>query len=183
MKRSDMLLSVLMVSLLVIVTACAGTTKIYQPQGQITTPATAPAAAPATAPSAAPAQTAAPELAATMPQDSKCESGYGIGWVPSSCTFDGTTFKVTLKAVGQNGIGGIAFYLEGATGNQKILTDSTKASYGQNQEYSFSVADIESQIGNVEKITAMPIKNSGGTDYACFNQRLLIISNEACRAS
>jgi len=180
MNKNMLLILVLLASVLLIA-GCAGKTKIYQPQGQITTPAAQPQAG--TAPSGAETAVSAPGASeATMQESVKCESVYGIGWVPSSCQLQTGSFKVTLKAVGQNGIAGIAFYVTGTSGIRKVLRDDTKVNYGETQSYSFSTSDLEPKIGGkVQEILALPIKSTNGTDYACFNQRLLIIKDEACK--
>jgi len=175
----------------VFLVGCAPKTKVYQPQGQA--PAvqpSSPAAVPSAAPSAA-AESAPPEAApsvptaveATMPEIRNCESDYAIGWVPNSCTYSKDSFKIVLKAVGKNGIDGVAFYIIGKTGVQKILKDNTKVPYPGVQGYSFSITELESKVGGkIEQILALPIKNVDGVEKACYNHRLLIIKDEACRA-
>jgi hypothetical protein len=179
-----------LLAIAVFLIGCGTKTTIYPAQSQVTGPSTSAPAAPAATPRAAPSGASSePEKSPSTPSVSgainelkNCESAYGIGWVPNSCEYRADSFKVTLKAVGQNGISGIAFYVVGTNGVQKVLTDDTKVSYLQTQPYSFSISDLESKVGSkVQKILAMPIKSINGMDNACINQQLLIIKDEACR--
>ena len=189
MNKSMIMFFALLVSV-VFIAGCAGKTTVYPPQGQVSTPAEQPAAAPSSSqPSAAPeAAPASPEPTVgtsegTILESTKCESDYGIGVVPGTCTFVATdVLKITLKAMGKHGIDGMVFYATGPTGTLKNLKDTTKVSTGQAQPYSLSLSDIEAKVGgNVDEILALPVKNANGTEYACYNQRVLIVSGGDCK--
>jgi len=191
MKKYIIGFSVLLVIALFLA-GCTQKTTVYPPQGQApSTPSQpqAPAAAPGAAPSGAPSANAAPASTPglseeTFPELKNCESVYGIGWVPNSCTYGEDSFKVTLKAVGKSGISGIAFYITGINEVQKKMKDSTDVPYLGTQAYTFSISDLENKVGSkIKSILAMPLKDADGVENACFNQRLLIIKDEACRTS
>jgi hypothetical protein len=190
MKNHIIAFSALLVVALLLA-ACQTTTRIYPPQGQPSQPAQPSAPSQVTTPPASAANTASPAAPVTapavneveMPEIKLCEDIYGIGWVPNSCRFEEGNVRITLKAVGKNGIDGIAFYIIGPSGVQKTLRDGTRVEQGAVQTYSFSTKTIEDKVGGkVGKIYALPIKKVNGQDNACFNHRLLIISAEACKA-
>jgi len=187
MKKYVIAFSVLLVVALFLA-GCAQKTTVYPPQGQA--PATqgqpqAPAAAPAAMPSQnLTGSTSTPGVSeSSILEVSNCESTYGIGWVPNSCTYSGGSFQIILKAVGKSGISGIAFYVTGVNGVTSKLKDSTDVPYLGTQPYSFSIADLEAKVGGIiQSIVAMPLKDVNGVENACFNQRLLVIKAEACRS-
>ena len=179
----------------VFLVGCGTTTKIYPPQGQQATgspttsaPSTGVTSTPATTISGAPssqpaAATSAPSASETTISEIKmCESVYSIGWIPNSCEMSGDSLKIKIKASGQNGINGMVFYVTGINKVKKVFQDNAKASYNGVAEYSFSISDLESRVGSkIEDMEALPVKTVDGKDNACYNQRLLIIKDEACR--
>lgn len=176
---------------------CGTTTKIYPPQGQqatgsptTSTPSAGATSTPAATTSGASASQQAPETTSapsasesTISEIKMCESVYSIGWIPDSCEMSGDSLKIKLKAVGQNGINGMVFYVTGVNKVRKVFQDDAKASYNGVAEYTFSIAELESKVGSkIEDMEALPVKTVDGKDNACYNQRLLIIKDEACRS-
>ncbi len=170
----------------VILIGCAEKTTVLPPQGE------APDQEDEQAPPAAEPDTAEDETPTTAPEETgleetqieelkDCETDYAIGWVPNSCSFDGETFKITLKAVGKGGIDGIVFYVTGPTDRKVVLKDNTNVASEDSHAYSFDVSELEDDLGgSIDDILALPVKEVGGTDYACFNQRLKVIKDLHC---
>lgn len=175
----------------VLLIGCGQKTKVLPSQGdapESPSDETSDAAPPETGDSGAQTddtETSAPEdtgLEETEMEELKdCETEYAIGWIPNSCDFDGETFKITLKAVGDGGIDGVVFYVIGPTDIKKVLKDETDVASGDSHAYSFSVEELEDDVGgSIDDILALPVKNQGGKDYACFNQRLKVIKDLHC---
>lgn len=173
----------------ILLIGCGTKTTVYPPQGQDSTPTqptqTTTGSGQSSSDSGAsnvPITTPNTLKQGDLPELKDCESDYAIGWIPNSCEFRNNNLKITLKAAGNSGIDGIVFYVVGPTEIKENLIDNTRVEAGGDQSYDFSVKDLEGDLGgSISKIFALPIKTMNGNDYACFNQRLIVIKDSACR--